>query len=158
MSNWAAASNQEELTMQHTHHNAHIGQILQVAVIDSMSEPGIKALKISKEEIRLQKTRHIDVNIARMLKLPVKIPYTEVTRVDENDRSILMETHIAIKSYKLSVATLYQEKEDGKVNVECRLVCEGVQPNGIIHMGLKAYVTEQFRAGRHAEEVALLSH
>ena len=146
----------EEMRMKHVHKKAKIEQILEVSVIDTMSEPGTKPVMLTPQEIRLQKTRHIDKNIARMLKLPTSLPYIEITKVDEQNKTILMETHVQIKKYELHVATLYQELIPGQVNVECRLLCRGVQKNSIMHMGLKAYVERQFNEGRQAEEVALL--
>ena len=147
----------EEMRLSHVHKPATIEQMLQVCVIDTMSEPGTKPLILTPEEIRLQKTRTIDKNIARMVRIPSTIPYIETTKVDEENRSILMETHIKLKKYELHVATLYQELALGEVTVECRLLSRGIKKNSIVHMAVKAYVKEQFKEGRRQEEVALLT-
>jgi hypothetical protein len=154
----------DEIQLQHTHRKASIEQLVQIAVIDTMSEPGTKPLKMTEKEVVLQKMRHIDKNIARMLGLPTKIPYREITRFDEENKMFTMETHIEIesvsgrrRSYTLDVITAYEENETGKVDVKARLFCGGVPRNSIMHMGLTAYVREQFKNGRQQEEVALLA-
>jgi hypothetical protein len=165
----ASATNggaQDEMRLQHTHRNADINMMVQVAVIDTMSQPGTKLLKSTEQEIRLQKTRTIDKNIASLLKLPHKIVYEEITKFDEENKMFTMETHLEMpsqhtnpskrKHYTLDVITAYEENRENEVDVKARLLCGGVARHGLMHMGLTAYVKEQFKTGRQAEAIALM--
>jgi hypothetical protein len=157
----------EKMVLKHTHANANINQLVQVAVIDTMSTPGTKALRITDEEIRLQKLQVVDKTLAMFLKIPHKITYEEITKFDEPNRIFTMETHLKMPSqhrneakrrlYEIHISTEFAENDLGKVDVETQIYSRGIPRNGVMHMGIKAQVEQRFRDARQAEAVALLA-
>jgi hypothetical protein len=143
--------------LSHTHRNATIRQMLRAAVIDRMGEPNSEMVMCTAEKMVVKKVRDVPKSVAKMLKIPNKVPYTETAQVDEKNRSILMETRIKIKGYTLEVSTLYQEITLGQIDVKSTLICGGISETGVLRAILNTVVETQFKEGRHLEAVALVA-